>query len=166
MAHNTISSPHTHSPAFDEGFLEVSSIHKLHYEQYGKVDGKPGLSKNKSFSSHKRRDLILQKWYSSTEAPVEALRSPTPSTSTPTSTVLSSSTSEEPEDQLPVPRFEKTLLKISSTILSPSAFISKLPNGTSSSAGRGALRSLCSMHRLIRTWWAHLFFEVFVHAAN
>ncbi|PCG91455.1 Proline iminopeptidase [Penicillium occitanis (nom. inval.)] len=41
MAHNTISSPHTHSSAFDEGFLEVSLIHKLHYEQYGKVDGKP-----------------------------------------------------------------------------------------------------------------------------
>lgn len=34
---------YTHSAAFDDGFLEVSSIHTLHYEQYGKPDGKPGM---------------------------------------------------------------------------------------------------------------------------
>ncbi|OKL57334.1 hypothetical protein UA08_07456 [Talaromyces atroroseus] len=35
--------PYSHGPAFDEGFLSVSSLHALHYEQYGKVDGKPAL---------------------------------------------------------------------------------------------------------------------------
>jgi proline iminopeptidase len=49
MEHTT-KSPYTHSSAFDEGFLEVSPIHKLHYEQYGKVDGKPGMSRDKSIS--------------------------------------------------------------------------------------------------------------------
>lgn len=30
-----------HDPPFDSGFLKVSDIHRLHYEQYGKQDGKP-----------------------------------------------------------------------------------------------------------------------------
>jgi proline iminopeptidase len=30
-----------HSDPFDEGMLPVSSIHRLHYEQYGNPDGKP-----------------------------------------------------------------------------------------------------------------------------
>jgi proline iminopeptidase len=33
---------YTHSAAFDIGKLPVSDIHTLHYEQYGKQDGKPG----------------------------------------------------------------------------------------------------------------------------
>ncbi|KAF2479404.1 proline iminopeptidase [Neohortaea acidophila] len=37
----TSPAPYKHSPAFDEGFLQVSELHKLHYEQYGKRDGKP-----------------------------------------------------------------------------------------------------------------------------
>ena len=53
MAHNNNGSPHTHSSAFNEGFLKVSSIHKLHYEQYGKVDEKPGMLKMIQLSSHK-----------------------------------------------------------------------------------------------------------------
>ena len=35
------SKPYGHDSAFDEGFLQVSNIHKIHYEQYGKKDGKP-----------------------------------------------------------------------------------------------------------------------------
>jgi proline iminopeptidase len=45
----TTKPPYTHSSAFDEGFLEVSPIHKLHYEQYGKSDGKPGTLKKINF---------------------------------------------------------------------------------------------------------------------
>jgi proline iminopeptidase len=30
-----------HDPSYDSGYLEVSDIHRLHYEQYGKEDGKP-----------------------------------------------------------------------------------------------------------------------------
>lgn len=37
-------SGYEHSDAFDEGMLPVGSIHRLHYEQYGKPDGKPGES--------------------------------------------------------------------------------------------------------------------------
>jgi proline iminopeptidase len=33
---------YTHSDAFDQGWLKVSDLHTLHYEQYGKPDGKPG----------------------------------------------------------------------------------------------------------------------------
>jgi proline iminopeptidase len=33
---------YTHLDAFDTGRLPVSDIHTLHYEQYGKPDGKPG----------------------------------------------------------------------------------------------------------------------------
>lgn len=32
-----------HSDAFDEGYLEVSSLHKIWYQQYGPRDGKPVL---------------------------------------------------------------------------------------------------------------------------
>ncbi|CAL5868432.1 uncharacterized protein PFLUO_LOCUS2657 [Penicillium psychrofluorescens] len=32
---------YTHSDAFDQGRLKVSDLHTLHYEQYGKPDGKP-----------------------------------------------------------------------------------------------------------------------------
>src|ERR1700760_458631 len=31
-----------HKEPFDSGFLNVDSIHKIHYEQYGNKDGKPG----------------------------------------------------------------------------------------------------------------------------
>lgn len=31
-----------HSDPFDEGMLPVGTIHRLHFEQYGKRDGKPG----------------------------------------------------------------------------------------------------------------------------
>lgn len=31
-----------HGDAFDNGDLPVSGIHTVHYEQYGKPDGKPG----------------------------------------------------------------------------------------------------------------------------
>ncbi|KAH8689679.1 proline iminopeptidase [Talaromyces proteolyticus] len=41
MASVDIKSPYAHSSSFDEGFLQVSTIHRLHYEQYGKTDGKP-----------------------------------------------------------------------------------------------------------------------------
>ena len=37
----TASTPYIHSPAFDEGYLQVSDLHTIHYEQYGKRDGKP-----------------------------------------------------------------------------------------------------------------------------
>lgn len=33
--------PYTHDDPFDQGFLQVSHIHKLYYEQYGPKDGKP-----------------------------------------------------------------------------------------------------------------------------
>jgi hypothetical protein len=33
---------YVHSPAYDSGFLPVSDIHTLYYEQYGKQNGKPG----------------------------------------------------------------------------------------------------------------------------
>ncbi|KAJ5809880.1 uncharacterized protein N7503_002098 [Penicillium pulvis] len=36
-------SGYTHSDAFDSGTLAVGTIHRLHYEQYGKPDGKPVL---------------------------------------------------------------------------------------------------------------------------
>lgn len=42
MENTSTKTPYSHSRAFDEGYLQVSSIHKLHYEQYGKIDGKPG----------------------------------------------------------------------------------------------------------------------------
>ena len=32
---------HRHASAFDEGFLQVSDLHKIHYEQYGREDGRP-----------------------------------------------------------------------------------------------------------------------------
>ena len=44
MATDTGHSPaagYKHDDAWDEDFLRVSSIHRLHYEQYGKKDGKP-----------------------------------------------------------------------------------------------------------------------------
>ncbi|KAJ5570068.1 Proline iminopeptidase [Penicillium hispanicum] len=34
-------SGYTHSDPFDEGLLAVGAIHRLHYQQYGKKDGKP-----------------------------------------------------------------------------------------------------------------------------
>lgn len=33
---------YTHDAPFDAGFLNVDDIHKIHYEQYGKKDEKPG----------------------------------------------------------------------------------------------------------------------------
>lgn len=33
---------YAHTEAYDSGVLPVGTIHKLHYEQYGKKDGKPG----------------------------------------------------------------------------------------------------------------------------
>ncbi|KAI1260453.1 proline iminopeptidase [Xylariaceae sp. FL1019] len=36
MAHG-----YTHEPAYDAGHLEVSSLHEIYYEQYGKIDGLP-----------------------------------------------------------------------------------------------------------------------------
>jgi proline iminopeptidase len=50
---------HNHSPAFDEGFLQVSSLHKLHYEQYGKLDGKPGMLQCNLFSFHKSNRPVV-----------------------------------------------------------------------------------------------------------
>ena len=35
--------PHRHTAAFDEGFLPVSKLHKIHYEQYGQKNSKPIL---------------------------------------------------------------------------------------------------------------------------
>ncbi|KAK8017915.1 hypothetical protein PG991_007105 [Apiospora marii] len=32
---------YVHEDAFDSGFLQVDQIHKVHYEQYGRQDGKP-----------------------------------------------------------------------------------------------------------------------------
>lgn len=32
---------YTHDDAYDSGFLPVGDIHQIHYEQYGKQDGKP-----------------------------------------------------------------------------------------------------------------------------
>jgi len=37
-------SQYAHTSAFDTGTLAVSEIHSLHYEQYGKEDGKPDKS--------------------------------------------------------------------------------------------------------------------------
>lgn len=31
-----------HSLPFDAGFLQVDTIHEIHYEQYGNRKGKPG----------------------------------------------------------------------------------------------------------------------------
>jgi len=33
---------YAHAAAYNSGTLPVGDIHKLHYEQYGKKDGKPG----------------------------------------------------------------------------------------------------------------------------
>lgn len=33
--------PYQHSDPWDQGFLQVSDIHQIYYEQYGKADGKP-----------------------------------------------------------------------------------------------------------------------------
>jgi proline iminopeptidase len=33
---------YTHDPPFDKGYLPVGPVHKLHYEQYGNPNGKPG----------------------------------------------------------------------------------------------------------------------------
>lgn len=41
-----------HSSPFDSGMLSVGAIHKIHYEQYGKEDGKPGRSYQFSESSN------------------------------------------------------------------------------------------------------------------
>ncbi|KAM5495856.1 putative prolyl aminopeptidase [Microsporum canis] len=41
MSSQDIHPGYSHADAFDEGFLPVGSIHKIHYEQYGKKDGKP-----------------------------------------------------------------------------------------------------------------------------
>jgi hypothetical protein len=41
-SHSESSPGYTHTAPFDSGFLPVGTIHKLHYEQYGKKDGKPG----------------------------------------------------------------------------------------------------------------------------
>ena len=38
----TLPKSYKHSAPFDTGFLSVGSIHKLHYEQYGNKEGKPG----------------------------------------------------------------------------------------------------------------------------
>ena len=35
---------YTHAAAFDTGYLQVSNLHRIYYEQYGKPDGKPGNS--------------------------------------------------------------------------------------------------------------------------
>ncbi|KAF2711407.1 prolyl aminopeptidase [Pleomassaria siparia CBS 279.74] len=32
---------HVHTEAFDDGYLQVSPLHKIYYHQYGKADGKP-----------------------------------------------------------------------------------------------------------------------------
>lgn len=42
MSSQALHPGYSHADAFDEGFLSVGSIHKIHYEQYGKKDGKPG----------------------------------------------------------------------------------------------------------------------------
>lgn len=43
MASEVKRSPgYAHTKAIDSGILPVGTIHKLHYEQYGKNDGKPG----------------------------------------------------------------------------------------------------------------------------
>lgn len=42
---------HEHAGPFDAGYLPVDDIHKLHYEQYGKRDGKPGRSNAKSLAA-------------------------------------------------------------------------------------------------------------------
>ncbi len=31
-----------HGPPFDSGYLRVSELHSLYYEQYGNRNGKPG----------------------------------------------------------------------------------------------------------------------------
>lgn len=36
---------HHHAVAYDRGYLSVGDIHKLHYEQYGNQNGKPGESR-------------------------------------------------------------------------------------------------------------------------
>ncbi|EGD90439.1 prolyl aminopeptidase [Trichophyton rubrum D6] len=41
MSSQALHPGYSHADAFDEGFLSVGSIHKIHYEQYGKKDGKP-----------------------------------------------------------------------------------------------------------------------------
>jgi hypothetical protein len=33
---------YSHHDPFDEGYLQVSDIHRLYYAQYGATDGKPG----------------------------------------------------------------------------------------------------------------------------
>ena len=38
----TIRRSYKHCAPFGSGFLSVGSIHKIHYEQYGNKDGKPG----------------------------------------------------------------------------------------------------------------------------
>lgn len=42
MAPQIQPSGYAHEDAWDVDWLRVDSIHELHYEQYGKKDGKPG----------------------------------------------------------------------------------------------------------------------------
>lgn len=45
---------------YDSGFLPVGEIHKVHYEQYGKSDGKPGRkSTSKSFGKSMAKNQKL-----------------------------------------------------------------------------------------------------------
>lgn len=62
-------SGYEHSDAFDEGYLAVSDLHKLHYEQYGNPQGKPGMT----FLSAKPRFLPRRPSSPRQEFPVVAL---------------------------------------------------------------------------------------------
>jgi proline iminopeptidase len=53
----TVKISYKHSVPFDSGFLSVGSIHKIHYEQYGNKDGKPG--KSPDVFRYARLELIL-----------------------------------------------------------------------------------------------------------
>lgn len=44
MAQQTQPTGYAHEDAWDVNWLRVDSIHELYYEQYGKKDGKPGIT--------------------------------------------------------------------------------------------------------------------------
>ena len=54
---------YAHAAAFDSGFLPVGEIHKLHYEQYGKLEGKPGKVSKSTKHSFEIRCIDLRSVY-------------------------------------------------------------------------------------------------------
>jgi hypothetical protein len=75
---------YTHDDAFDEGDLQVSELHRIHYSQYGKRDGKPGESKASTWQNALSEGANASQSSSSTaDQVVVVVKKPTRSSSTP-----------------------------------------------------------------------------------